>query len=70
MQYASNIVYTNGNLDPWSPAGVVKTPAESGNGDGDGDGETNGSILSLTIDMGGHHLDLFWPTVDDPQSGE
>jgi hypothetical protein len=56
MQYASNIVFTNGDLDPWSPAGVKLV-----------DGEDR-SLVSLTIDQGGHHLDLFWPTGNDPDS--
>lgn len=56
MQYASNIVFTNGDLDPWSPAGVKLV-----------DGKDR-SLVSLTIDQGGHHLDLFWPTDDDPDS--
>jgi hypothetical protein len=54
--YASNIVFTNGDLDPWSPAGVKLV-----------DGKDR-SLVSLTIDQGGHHLDLFWPTDDDPDS--
>lgn len=56
IQYASNIVFSNGNLDPWSPAGV--TPSSS----------NDGSVISLMIDMGGHHLDLFWSNENDPQS--
>ena len=24
--------------------------------------------VQVSIDMGGHHLDLFWPTEQDPQS--
>jgi hypothetical protein len=67
IQYASNIVFTNGNLDPWSPAGVrpqqtpgEKIPLKTLSNDG--------SVLSLSIDMGGHHLDLFWSDENDPQS--
>lgn len=55
QQAASNIVYTNGNLDPWMAAGVLKVTSSP-------------SIESIVIDMGGHHLDLFWPTRDDPVS--
>ena len=56
LQYASNIVYTNGDLDPWSPAGVRLVNKE------------DRSLVSLTIEGGGHHLDLFWPTENDPDS--
>ena len=69
MQYASNIVFTNGNLDPWMPAGVnmiknIKTyeskePVIQ---------QLSSTVKSLLIDMGGHHLDLFWPTESDPES--
>jgi len=57
MQYASNIVYSNGNLDPWMPAGVAQT-----------ENSNDGSVVSLIIEMGGHHLDLFFPTEEDPES--
>ena len=56
MQYATNIVFSNGNLDPWAPAGVADMISK------------DGSVVSVTIDMGGHHLDLFWPTEEDPAS--
>lgn len=57
LQYVTNIVYTNGNLDPWSPAGVLSASKT-----------VNPSIETVVIDMGGHHLDLFWPTANDPDS--
>jgi len=60
MQYVTNIVYTNGNLDPWMPAGITPTSPS--------DPSDMNSIISLTIDMGGHHLDLFFPTENDPDS--
>ena len=65
MQYVSNIFYSNGNLDPWSPAGVAsnvevlgrkKAMASTYRGK---DGEELSRINSVTI---GHHLDLFFPT--------
>jgi len=60
MQYVTNIVYSNGNLDPWMPAGITPvTPSDS---------TDMNSIISLVIDMGGHHLDLFFPTENDPES--
>jgi hypothetical protein len=61
IQYASNIVFSNGNLDPWSPAGV--TPSSQAKRL-----SNDGSVISLMIDMGGHHLDLFWSNENDPQS--
>jgi lysosomal Pro-X carboxypeptidase len=60
--YTSNIVYSNGDLDPWMPAGVdmhLNGKVSSG---------SNKNILSLLIQQGGHHLDLFWPTESDPAS--
>mmetsp|Transcript_2508 Transcript_2508/g.5510 ORF Transcript_2508/g.5510 Transcript_2508/m.5510 type:complete len:590 (-) Transcript_2508:204-1973(-) len=83
IQYASNIVFSNGDLDPWSPAGVqARSSGDRGGGrgtdsrDSSRDSSTgnsaslsnDGSVVSLSIAMGGHHLDLFWPTDSDPQS--
>lgn len=74
MSYVSNIFYSNGNLDPWSPAGVAsnvevlgrkKAMASTYRGK---HGEELSWINSVTIDRGGHHLDLFFPTAEDPQS--
>jgi hypothetical protein len=60
LKYATNIVFSNGNLDPWYPAGV-STEALSTAG-------TDSSVLALLIDQGGHHLDLFDATDEDPES--
>ena len=51
---ASNIVFSNGLLDPWSSAGVLKNVSDT--------------VLAVIIDLGGHHLDLFFPTDADPES--
>lgn len=61
IQYASNIVFSNGNLDPWSPAGVTPTVQSRKLSNDE-------SVISLMIDMGGHHLDLFWSNENDPTS--
>lgn len=53
LSQSSNIVFTNGNLDPWIAAGVTLNTS---------------SIKSLVIDQGAHHLDLFFPTEQDPES--
>jgi hypothetical protein len=67
MRYVSNIVYTNGNLDPWMPAGVAPVLGVDAASQRLEEGNTE-EVLSLVIDMGGHHLDLFFPTEEDPQS--
>lgn len=60
MQYISNIFYTNGNLDPWAPAGVLPDTFLPY--------KLDESVISRIIDLGGHHLDLFWATENDPES--
>lgn len=51
---ASNIIFTNGLLDPWSSGGVLKS---SGNG-----------IVAIIIPEGAHHLDLRGSNPADPVS--
>ena len=63
LQYATNIVFTNGNLDPWTPAGVSWDESSR-----QGQSQHSPSVQSLIIDQGGHHLDLFFPTEEDPES--
>ncbi|XP_069939973.1 lysosomal Pro-X carboxypeptidase isoform X1 [Cherax quadricarinatus] len=51
---ASNIVFTNGLLDPWSTGGVLWNVSET--------------VVSLIIPEGAHHLDLRGSNPDDPPS--
>ncbi|KAH3842718.1 hypothetical protein DPMN_116222 [Dreissena polymorpha] len=44
LQYASNIIFSNGLLDPWSSGGVLESPALT--------------LIPIVIPDGAHHLDL------------
>jgi len=54
---ASNIVFSNGDLDPWSGGGVLATS-----------NSVSGSIVTIMITGGAHHLDLRAANSLDPQS--
>ncbi|CCI45534.1 unnamed protein product [Albugo candida] len=56
LSAASNIVFTNGMLDPWRCCGVKKSPAR------------NKRIKVLNIEKAAHHLDLFFHHSDDPKA--
>jgi hypothetical protein len=68
----SNVVLSNGLLDPWSSAGVYKPnayPSRERAISGPVEVQnitTDGSIVALTMDLGGHHLDLMFSSDDDP----
>ncbi len=53
LKTASNIVFSNGLLDPWSGTGVLEDVSES--------------VVALTLKEGAHHLDLMFSTPDDPE---
>lgn len=52
-KFVSNIVFSNGLLDPWSHAGVLTNYSDS--------------LTAVVLPFGGHHLDLFFPTDQDPE---
>ncbi|XP_038055559.1 lysosomal Pro-X carboxypeptidase-like [Patiria miniata] len=51
---ASNIVFSNGLLDPWSAGGVLKSISDT--------------VVAVIIPEGAHHLDLRSHNKDDPPS--
>jgi len=52
FMHASNIVWTNGDLDPWKAGGVLKNVSDD--------------TLALVIPKAAHHLDLRTPDPQDP----
>ena len=51
---ASNIVFSNGQYDPWRSGGVLTN--------------LSSSLLALDVEHGAHHLDLFFSNPADPPS--
>ena len=54
----SNIVFTNGNLDPWYAGGVTFNAT----------GAVDNGVVAVVIEGGAHHLDLRFSNDADPQS--
>jgi len=50
----SNVVFTNGDMDPWYPGGVLQDESES--------------LVAIMIKDAGHHLDLMFSNSADSQS--
>uniref|UniRef100_M4BAY0 Lysosomal Pro-X carboxypeptidase n=1 Tax=Hyaloperonospora arabidopsidis (strain Emoy2) TaxID=559515 RepID=M4BAY0_HYAAE len=55
LRSASNIVFSNGQLDPWSSAGVLRAPKDA-------------KVTIVDIAEGAHHVDLFFSQPEDPPS--
>lgn len=54
IQAHSNIIFSNGLLDPWSAGGVLKSVSDS--------------LVAILIEAGAHHLDLRHSNPKDPPS--
>ncbi|KAG8470709.1 hypothetical protein KFE25_009130 [Diacronema lutheri] len=52
LEAASNVLFTNGELDPWAPGGVLRNVSRT--------------VLSYLIPGAGHHVDLFFANPADP----
>jgi len=65
---ASNIVFSNGEYDPWRAAGVNFNQTKNQNGiNATGGLGLLDSIVGVFVQEGAHHLDLMFSTPDDSQ---
>jgi len=62
----SNIIFSNGMLDPWSAGGVYPKGAGKTEGPSVQPLNEDASMIALNLDLGAHHLDLMFSTKDDP----
>ena len=62
----TNIVWSNGALDPWSGQGVYP-PGGGPGGPMVQNVSADGSQISLMLDLGAHHLDLMFSHPSNPQ---
>ena len=54
FMHASNIIFSNGTLDPWHAGGVLE--------------QVSKETISIFIENSAHHLDLRLPNAADPES--
>jgi len=64
----SNVVFSNGKLDPWSRQGVLPPSTCSADELGVTAADIGDGSLALLIDKSAHHLDLFFANPQDPPS--
>ena len=71
MSVHSNIIFSNGLLDPWAAGGVYANyPFDEPDGEYNGpmvQNITDNDIIALIIKFGGHHTDLMYSNKMDPQ---
>ena len=60
-KHASNIVWSQGEYDPWKGGGMMHTYT-------DDDDDADHSLHVVVISKGAHHLDLFFSHEDDPDA--
>ena len=73
MAAHSNIIFSNGLLDPWSAGGIYKNSEGASFVNDNDDGQhvivqniTGNDVLAVIIKYGGHHTDLMYSNKADP----
>ena len=71
MSGHSNIIFSNGLLDPWAAGGIyANSPFQNPDGEYNGpmvQNITDNDVIALIIRFGGHHTDLMYSNKMDPQ---